>query len=165
MPSALRGDRSVWLSRVLFNFEHVEALLDKLSVLPSAKLSQICHLRTRAQPLILYFEEHGHDACYRLAWSLKLLPGLRLDTLTVLGSSRSTNAHGTLTGMIKHGNGWKELCYVTMDSTMLGFQKETWFGADPDHDRRRPQPSTCKSHGFRVIPFAPTSQTSMSQHS
>ncbi|KAH8586940.1 hypothetical protein B0O99DRAFT_472899, partial [Bisporella sp. PMI_857] len=132
--------KSLWLGLLLFNFERIEYLLDKLSSIPSPTLSQIRHLRTRGHPLILPFEDD--DVYYRLAWALKLLPGLRLDTLTVLGSSSGMINYDNLGGLIQHGNGWKELHYITKDSSMLGFKKEELFDADPYW--RRPQPSTWK---------------------
>ncbi|KAF8860072.1 hypothetical protein BDZ45DRAFT_741676 [Acephala macrosclerotiorum] len=56
---------------------------------------------------------------------LKLLPGLRLDTLTVLGSkfpgvSQGMIDYDALRDLVHYGNGWKELQYITKDSTMLG---------------------------------------------
>lgn len=132
--------KTLWLRRLLFNFESIICLLDKLSSIPSTALSQIRHLRTRGHPLVLSFEDD--DVYYRLAWALKLLPSLRLDTLTVLGSSSGIVNYDTLEGLIQHGNGWKELHYITRDSSMLGFKKQEIFMADPYW--RRPQPSTWK---------------------
>lgn len=79
------------------------------------------------------------DEYYRLAWALKLLPGLRLDKLTVLGSSAGEEAYDTLEGLIKYGNGWKELHFITPNSMMLGFAKMDRFMVDPYW--RKPQPS------------------------
>ena len=45
--------RAFWLGRVLFNFECVESLLDKLSAQPSSIVGQIRHLRINgARPLV-----------------------------------------------------------------------------------------------------------------
>lgn len=79
------------------------------------------------------------DVYYRLAWVLKLLPGLRLHKLTVLDSSAGDIAYDTLEGLIKYGNGWKELHFITPSSMMLGFAKQVMFMADPYW--RKPQPS------------------------
>jgi hypothetical protein len=129
-----------WLSRVLFNFESVESLLDKLSPLPLATLSQIRHVRTRGDTLMLSPPDADDDVYYRLVWALKLLPGLQLDTLTVLGQTQGPLDYETLEGLIEHGDGWRELRYITSDSTMLGFEKHSMFMANPYW--RRPQPTT-----------------------
>jgi hypothetical protein len=71
----------------LFSFETPEDMLDKLSPLPSATLSKIRHVRTGGRPLMLLPIEDDDEVYYRLVWVLKLLPALRLDKLTVLGSS------------------------------------------------------------------------------
>ena len=80
------------------------------------------------------------DVYYRLVWALKLLPGLQLDTLTVLGQADGLLDYDTLGGLIEHGDGWRELRYITRDSTMLGFEKHSIFMANPY--LRRPQPAT-----------------------
>ena len=131
---------ALWLGHVLFNFENPEDMLDKLSTLPSTTLSQIRYVRTRGRPLMLQPIGDDDDVYYRLAWVLKLLPGLRLDKLTVLGSSSGEVAYDTLEGLVKYGNGWRELHFITPNSTMLGFAKTEVFMVKPYW--RRPQPST-----------------------
>lgn len=139
--------KTLWLQRLLFNFESVESLFDKLSSLPSTILSQIRHLRIRQDSWILSFDDVEH--CYTLVWILKLLPGLRLDTLTVLGPLESfdgiTNCVA-LEGLIRYGNGWKELHYLTPDSAMLGFgERAGSYGRQRGGSyRRQPQPSSWK---------------------
>ncbi|EED17403.1 conserved hypothetical protein [Talaromyces stipitatus ATCC 10500] len=120
----------LWLGQVLFNFENPEDMLDKLSELPSTTLSQIRYIRVG----------DDDDVYYRLVWVLKLLPDLCLDTLSVLGMSNGDIAYDTLSGLVKYGNGWKELRYITPNSEMLGFKRLDLFMADPYW--RQPQPST-----------------------
>jgi hypothetical protein len=107
--------KSLWLSRILFNFEDVESLLDKFSTLPLDILSQIRHVRTRGHDLML-------GPHYRLVDVLTLLPGLQLDTITVLGLNQGLMNYDTLGGLIEFGDGWRELRYITRDSTVLGFR-------------------------------------------
>lgn len=78
--------KSLWLGRILFDFNHVITLLDKLSLLPDLTLSRIRFIRVSADPLVLRVEGQNHHPFFRLLWALKMLPGLRLDTLTVLGT-------------------------------------------------------------------------------
>jgi hypothetical protein len=80
------------------------------------------------------------DVFYRLVWALKLLLGLQLDKLTVLELSSGEIAYDTLEGLIKYGTGWRELHFITPNSTMLGFGRRNMFMADPYW--RKPQPST-----------------------
>lgn len=131
---------AIWLSEILFNFEEVEGMLDKLSCLPSTTLSQIRHVRVGGRPLMLQPIGDNDDVYYRLAWALKLLPDLCLDRLTVLGSRQAEIAYDTLEGLIKYGDGWKELHFITPNSNMLGFSKINMFMMDPYW--RKPQPST-----------------------
>ena len=131
----------LWLGHVLFSFENPEDLLDKLSTLPSITLSQIRHVCTGGRLLMLQPSGADNDVyCYKLVWVLKLLPGLRLDKLTVLGPSGGKVAYDILEELIKYGNGWRELHFIAPNSTMLGFAKIDMFMADPF--RRKPQPST-----------------------
>jgi hypothetical protein len=130
----------LWLNRVLFSFEGLEDLLDKLSPLPSSMLSEIRHIRTGGQPLMLQPVGYDDDVYYRPVWVMKLLPSLRLDTLTVFGSNIPEVAYDTLEGFIEHGNGWKELCLIVRDSAMLSFESRDMWMANPY--RRKPQPST-----------------------
>jgi hypothetical protein len=132
--------RSLWLGETLFSFAHVEDLLDKFSTLPSSTLSQIRNVRTRGRPLILQPTGGHHDVYYKLAWALELLPGMSLDNLTILGSPSGVISYDTLEGLIKHGNGWRELHFITTNSEMLGFAKAPTFIAEPYW--RKPQPST-----------------------
>lgn len=129
----------LWLGQVLFNFFNPEDMLNKLSELPPTALSQIRHVRVGGDSVVLtpIDDEYSEDEYYRFVWAIKLLPGLCLDTLTVLGPSTSNGilAYDTLDGLIKHGNGWKELRFITRYSDMFAFEKM-------DPYRRRPQPST-----------------------
>lgn len=130
----------LWLGQVMFSFENPEDMLDKLSLLPPATLSQIRHVRVGGRPLMLTPMGDEDDVYYRLVWALKLLPGLSLDKLTVLGATGPEVAYDTLEGLVRYGNGWRELHFITPNSKLLGFAKIDMFMADPYW--RRPQPST-----------------------
>lgn len=123
--------RSVWIGCVLFSFETSCAMLDTLSELPSNTISRLRHVRVSGKPLMLSFDDN--DVFYRIAWFLKLLPDLRLDTLTILAGCASVLGLGgspelgydIVDGLVKHGNGWKRLYFITPDSSMLGCAKST----------------------------------------
>jgi len=122
----------MWLSEVLFSFEKPEDLLDKLSTKPSTIVSQIRHLRVRGGTLQLRLTDDGASFWFGLSESLKLLPQLRLDTLTVLATVYEEYAYDTLNCLIQHGHGWKELHYIASDSKVLAISKL-------NYNRRKPQ--------------------------
>ena len=132
--------RAIWLGHILFNFRNPVDVLEKLSKLPSTTLSQIRHVRTSGNLFLIYrFEDNDKRYC-SLPSVPELLPRLRLDKLTVLGSSRGPRAYQILEALIKYGIGWKELHYITPDSTMLGFATMSTSPGSPYS--RKPQPST-----------------------
>ncbi|KAF2813417.1 uncharacterized protein BDZ99DRAFT_255638 [Mytilinidion resinicola] len=93
------------------------------------------------------YERNENAVYYKPAMVLKLLPGLRLDVLTmrttVDQSSDGASAYAALSGLIENGNGWKELHYIASYSDMLGFKTcQLW---DQDMYRRKPQPSNWSS--------------------
>ncbi|ESZ96293.1 hypothetical protein SBOR_3348 [Sclerotinia borealis F-4128] len=75
----------LWLSRVLFNFEDGMTLIDKLSSLPISTLEQIRHVRTR---MLQDEPEIPAGITEELAHGLRLLPGLKLDTLSLVSPWR-----------------------------------------------------------------------------
>lgn len=136
-----------WIGQILFYYEDVRSMLDHLTVLPEI-IPKIRHLRVPAGPLRI--EQSAHDINYRLAPVLKLLPGLSLDTLTVLGCEAPEISYETLTGLIRDSSGWKELRYISHGSAILGFSRLILSMMRGNHDEmrkwwRRPQPSNWQS--------------------
>jgi hypothetical protein len=80
-------------------------MLDKLTALPSTTLGKIRHIRLGGSPLMLCFPYNEYDAHYRPVAVLKLLPGLRLDTLTILGPPSPEVSYDTINGLITEGMG------------------------------------------------------------
>lgn len=136
-----------WLKQVLFNFEEPETMLNKLTPLPTTTLSQIRHLRVREYVTILGYPNDG-QSYYQLASALKLLPGLQLDTLTVLrGHGDGVYSYGSLNGLIAESDGWKELHFLSYNSVLLGYGDPSGYWGLPGLPRytRRPQPDTWRS--------------------
>jgi len=131
-----------WLSQVLFSFEGPESMLDKLAAIPIDVLSMVRYLRVVGNPLVLSWPDD--DVFFRLSKVLKLLPGLRLDKLTVLGTRYEKVSYHTLDLLIRESSGWKELYYLSHHSTMLAYPRDGWFSDRTDENPywRRPQPST-----------------------
>ncbi|KAH6885185.1 hypothetical protein B0T10DRAFT_492155 [Thelonectria olida] len=122
------------------------AMLDKLTALCPGTLAQLRHLRVLGETLMLSYPE---DAVYhRLVSSLRLLTGLCLDTLTVLGMRLPILSYETSDGLIGDSFGWKELRYISHTSEMLGFSKPRGFPFADEAERRRhwrrPQPALSK---------------------
>ena len=134
-----RETRSFWLSQVLFHFEDVKSLLDKLSKLDPTTIAQIRYIRTTGASLRwnLPGAETEYSREYPLIEALNLQPELRLERLIVLGSSPGVHDLHTLQQLIEHGSGWRELYFVTPDYRMLD------LGVHPaSHRNAQPQPST-----------------------
>ncbi|KAI0836472.1 hypothetical protein F5Y06DRAFT_273548 [Hypoxylon sp. FL0890] len=129
------GDK--WLHKVLFNFEEPEAMLDVLTAIPRDTLSKIRHVRVRGEQVPLtYYEGVGDETFYPLTSALKLLPGLRLDQLTVLGGLDANQEYRALSQLIEEGEGWKELRFISNDSGILGFRLHNPNGT-PDREFHR----------------------------
>jgi len=131
--------KDLWLGKVLFNFENTEYLMDKLSALPGKTLSAIRRVRTGGRPFSLTPPGDEDDVYYRAPYVLKLLPGLRLDSLTVLGNSVPEVAYQTIEFFINYGHGWKELRFITHSSAVLAFKEIDDFLGPPLY-QREPQP-------------------------
>ncbi|KAJ7191850.1 hypothetical protein GGX14DRAFT_701502 [Mycena pura] len=130
-----------WLQQVLFVFEDPNSMLDKLANIPSTTLALIQHARISGDPLMLSWEDD--DVYYRTSQALKLLPGLALDRLTVLGTRGPEVCYQTLDMLVRHGAGWKELYYLSHKSTFLGYKdNDNWFGLAGEESPylRVPQP-------------------------
>ncbi|KAJ6531822.1 hypothetical protein B0H19DRAFT_1214149 [Mycena capillaripes] len=133
---------TTWLQQVLLSFESPEAILNKLANIPAATRALVRHARVSGDPLMICGLDD--DVYYRTSQALKLLPGLALDRLTVLGTRGSEVCYETLDMLVRHGTGWKELYYLSHNSAFLAY-KHDWFSAvgAPDEDRylRVPQPA------------------------
>ncbi|KAK2813975.1 hypothetical protein FQN50_000379 [Emmonsiellopsis sp. PD_5] len=131
--------KSLWLGNVLFSFENVDDLMDKLSPLPESTLAQIRFARTGGRAVGMIPPENDYyDVHYRVPFVLKFLPGLRLDTLTVLAYTGPEVAYQTLGMFVEHGHGWKELHYISYNSSVLAFAPDL----EPPFYRRELQPGT-----------------------
>lgn len=144
-----------WLGQVLFSFNDPKTMLDKLADLDSQTLGKLRHMRYSCEDPLVLRTIDIEDGEYRQRWSglefhlpeiLKLLRGLRLDRLTVVGQSAAQWKYLHLDALINHSDGWKELYYLSNNSVMLGFGKlDKLFGMyewEPSHGLRAPQPST-----------------------
>jgi hypothetical protein len=133
-----------WLHQVLFDFVDPTTLLNKLAYIPIALRGQIRHLCISARELMLGDEwsESWHDTTQ----VLKLLPGLKLDTLTVVGTGawRPLESFYNLDKLIRHSDGWKELHYLSDNSEPLAFKVDGTDATPGDPKPEcspRPQPS------------------------
>ncbi|KAI0548471.1 hypothetical protein F4679DRAFT_585461 [Xylaria curta] len=118
-------------------------MLTKLVPLPMVTLSKIRHMRIIAENLRFRLG-FGRSRWYHTVHFLKLLPGLRLDTLTVIGTYDGKRNYHILNMFIRHGQGWKELRYIS-PSQLLGFPltyRIIQEGVNiTDRYQRKPQPA------------------------
>ncbi|KAK3682371.1 hypothetical protein B0T22DRAFT_521635 [Podospora appendiculata] len=123
-----------WTRFVLFSFEDVLTMTDKLSSLPFRMRALIKHMRICQQGA--YNGDHPYHAP-PLYERINRVHGLRLDLLVVLGKGqRDEENYRTLDGLIKHGVRWKELLFIPHQSGSLSFMGP-WPLAE---DIRDPQP-------------------------
>jgi hypothetical protein len=78
---------------------------------------------------------------YSHAWALKFLPELSLDRLIVLGVKDGKENYNVLDDLIKHGRGWRELYFISPDSSILGFSRLEVNASTGTPLQRKPQPS------------------------
>lgn len=116
-------------------------MLDFLSALPVEKLSQILRLEIFDRVLELVdVDDRGvlwrqYSAFFGPAAVLKLLPGLRLDCLTVRTKCRDRpGLYDRLDGLIAQGNGWKELRFIAPNCQMLARHERQLLAG---HESRR----------------------------
>lgn len=116
-----------WIGQIHLTFKTPQAMLDVLTELPVSTLSKIKHVQATAKLLLTEPLPGRETICsYLLGAMFKLLPGLRLDTLTVQGTNNLLMFvnYLTLDELISKSGGWKELYYITRESAMLGFPIE-----------------------------------------
>lgn len=132
-----------WLHQVSFHFEDPEYMLQKLGNISDTLRGEVRRVRVSGHTLMLSFEDD--DVYYRTAQALKLLPGLKLDVLTILGDKLPSVSYQTLDMLIRHSHGWKELRCISHSSEFLGYKDNMmYFGpSDPMNGlyMRQPQPS------------------------
>ncbi|KAM0690194.1 hypothetical protein Q7P36_008961 [Cladosporium allicinum] len=134
---------NTWIRQSCFSFKDPESLLDRLAGIPIAVRCQIRHMRLTDDLMVVVKSEGDvgeRQLIYRTAQVLKLLPGLKLDTLTVYGMISPEDSHATLDMLVRYSDGWKELRYISSTTAILGFKFEPIAGSS-NHLSRQPQPS------------------------
>ncbi|KAJ9245006.1 hypothetical protein DTO169E5_1387 [Paecilomyces variotii] len=153
---------SLWVRLALFNFERIDVMMETLAKLPEATLSQVRYARTLGNSAILHtpvvdHDDHNDDGFddvsisnseMVLPWecsitlAMKLLPTLRLRRLTILTPYTGELAYKGVEDLVQEGSGWRELYFVTRDSTIFGYEGEEDF---EDACVRLPQPAVWNS--------------------
>jgi hypothetical protein len=134
-----------WLHQVLFNFLDPYTLLDKLADIPITLRKQIRHVCVSGSELTIAYDE-GYNTSCKTAHVLKMLPGLELNTLTVIGTgvSRPSESFHNLDRLICHSDGWRELHYLSDNPEPLAYKLDVTvdspWDAKADYSPR-PQPS------------------------
>lgn len=134
-----------WLGQVLFSFEDVKTMLDKLTSLKPHILGKLRHMRYSERRLTHEFPAQRTSSIqYQcgLTHMLKLLPGLCLETLTVLGHHNRQARYIELQEMINCSSGWKELRYLSWNSAMLSYSEYDEYWRRNLNFLRSPQPSS-----------------------
>lgn len=120
-----------WIGQVLFSFGDTKMMVEKLRTLQPSTLAKLRHMRITGGREPKIWIEQNPDASTLRGWDgmFKLLPGLCLDRLTVLGhySSGSIVNFAGLSQLIRHSDGWKELYFVAHCSRILELHTTGWF--------------------------------------
>jgi hypothetical protein len=113
--------RVYWPQRVLVNFENVSAMLHKLLGANNSISANLRHVRTYMG--LGDISEPGLEGplFFVKVWAglFKALSSLRLDTFTVLGPFIPLLGNSLLTRLLREGQGWRELRFVTPNRAML----------------------------------------------
>lgn len=113
-----------WIGQVLLSFEDAETMLGKLSALEPSVLTKLRYMRVSGSPPSLWLG--GDTGTIRHGWPnmLKVLPGLCLQRLTIVGDVSYLSDLSELSTLLKHSNGWKELYYLTHNSAILEYTNQ-----------------------------------------
>jgi len=133
-----------WLHHVLFDFSTPRKMLDVLADIPITLRRQIRYVCVSGNELMT---DHEPWSPYHTSQVLKMLPGLELDTLTVIVDQfwGPLASFRNLYDLIRDSDGWKELHYL-LDSPEPFAYKAVVFDVNNARMLRtdcspRPQPS------------------------
>lgn len=119
-----------WIDQVLFSFGDTKMMLEKLGALQPSTLAKLRHMRITGgrEPKLEIKQNHQVSKHHAWAEMFKLLPGLCLDRLTVLGhhAPGAIVNLASLDQLIKHSDGWKELYFVSHCSAILELHTTLW---------------------------------------
>ncbi|KAJ3547096.1 hypothetical protein NM208_g1686 [Fusarium decemcellulare] len=135
-----------WVGQILFCFPAQAEMLDVLAPLHPKILGKIRYVRVFLRVSLQVCPSWGYVKVHPAA-VLRLLPCLRLDTLTIIGFDEPEDMYNAISGLVKEGSGWKRLRFICKSSELLGFARiGDWPNASPDDLQRltywrQPQPS------------------------
>jgi hypothetical protein len=135
-----------WLHQALFTFLVPYTLLVKLADIPITVREQIRHVCVSGSDLTVVYDEDS-ECEYDTTQALKMLPGLQLDTLSVIGTrdwSHKFQAFYNIDSLLRHSDGWKELHFLADSPEPLDLKVAAYdvspLGVKTDCSPR-PQPS------------------------
>jgi hypothetical protein len=113
--------RVYWPRRVLVNFENGSAMLHKLLGVNNSISANLRHVRTYMGLGDISGLGPVDPLRFLKVWAglVKVLSSLRLDTFTVLGPFIPPLGISLLTRLLREGQGWRELRFVTPNRAML----------------------------------------------
>lgn len=108
-----------WIGQILLSFEDAETMLGKLSALEPSVLTKLRYMRISGSPPSLWLGSDTETIRHGWAHMLKVWPGLCLHRLTIVGDVSCLSDLSSLSELIAHSEGWKELYYLTHNSAIL----------------------------------------------
>ncbi|KAK3618262.1 hypothetical protein LTR56_024751 [Elasticomyces elasticus] len=123
-----------WLAQILFRFENLLALLEKLAYPSNAMRCQIRRVQITGFQLWMSFRDD--DYIYLVHHALKLLPCLQLDRLTVIDwNNCDETVYKALDTLDRYRDGWKELHFIVRHSEFLGYKQARFDDVDSEDGR------------------------------
>lgn len=126
-----------WIGQVLLSFEDAETMLGKLSALQPSVLTKLRYMRISGSPPGLCLGDDTETIRHGWAHMLKVWPGLCLHRLTIVGDVSYLSDLSSLSELIAHSEGWKELYYLTHNSAILEYTNQIRYPLKRAAERHR----------------------------
>lgn len=121
--------QDAWIGRVTFSFENNRDALVKLASIFQANLSKIRHVRViECTPYAFNLEEGGGET-FPLSTLITSIPGLRLETLTIVRDTW-TDSLNFFADYVRYSRGWRELRCVLSSTFCLQASQATGTGTE-----------------------------------
>ncbi|KAG5204512.1 hypothetical protein GTR04_5592 [Trichophyton interdigitale] len=123
---------SLFLGNVIISTDHPDYSVCHFNRLSLQLRSRIRHVELRLASFIWLLSEIPESS---IAYRFNLIPGLRLDTLTICGTK---SCYDLVDGFVKFGNGWKELRILVPSLNVDAFKQVVAMAAPDAMETQRP---------------------------
>lgn len=149
-----------WIGQVLLSFEDAETMFGKLSALQPSVLTKLRYMRICGSSPSLGLESDTGTIRHGWAHMLKVCPGLCMHRLTIVGDVSYLSDLSSLSELIAHSEGWKELYYLTHNSAILEYTNQMRYPLKRAAERHR-TPTVLTFNSKLVSRDGPTASVSI----